>query len=1005
MSARNMDSHSRYGRSFSGGGNNAGGSGGGGGNNSGNQYRRQYSRSRSRSRERSREQAGYRRRNSRSRSRERSSQHHYRNAGSADKDLYRDLINDDYNEERGGSSYISNYNNSSRSNNNYHHRRDDSSERDRDRERDRERDRDRDRERDRERDRDRDQRWKHYDREPRERNSDFDRGSERSRDYRSHNNGNGNNALVSTNRDRDRRYSSDEESYDSDESDDSQYRRNNVRTSNEALNQIIIFGLKKHITEADIMGALIQVNMEPSSIRLIRKRPTGASRGFAFVEFNTVEEATRWMELTQGNLKLGDQRVFLQYSHKRITDWHCIKCGVYNFKRRFSCFMCMASRAESESIYTGGGEGIDEVSPILTKKIMLRNLDALTTEESVLTALQKVLPKLAKTISKVLISRDALTQTSRGFCYLEFETLVDSMDVHNALTALETPLRIDERDVCISYCNDAESNQAVSKDAQDATGQNSMHGALAAVPPSDAGGEYTLADVPRLAEYSASLYASTPAEHAHYVQYYTDYYVAEIKKGGQLGGGGTGEAQVTEANSGAAVALSAIQRKQKKMNSIETTATAAASAAAQAAAAVKASFAAQTVVAPRGNDGKTYPTPDVSRYQYDETSGYYYDPSTGLYYDAHSQYYYNNETGAYLYWDQRRSTYILATPASTQAALQETLAQEAAAAAAEQKEEDKKDKKDNSNKHDKVKVAKKIVKDMEKWAKQLNQKKDYTVVATPQPILPGRGDPGNEAPSTSRAAAGGAYADVGFSILEKKERGKLSDYVPQPTPINKLVNAYGGGSDSEEDNSGSVAAAAAGGGGGGAGGGTVDEMDYVDFQKLTCLLCKRAFQSHDILQKHLRMSNLHKENLAKLNVAGSTASVSNDDAGAAGLSYRDRAKERRLKYGEGDPPPPNRSRERFEHEIKNLQTRQKDGGGTAPAMPISSNNVGNRLLQKMGWSEGQGLGRKNQGRTQIIEAEARSNNIGLGNKSGTLAPGDDYKTYIKKMMKSRYENA
>lgn len=50
-----------------------------------------------------------------------------------------------------------------------------------------------------------------------------------------------------------------------------------------------------------------------------------------------------------------------------------------------------------------------------------------------------------------------------------------------------------------------------------------------------------------------------------------------------------------------------------------------------------------------------------------------------------------------------------------------------------------------------------------------------------------------------------------------------------------------------------------------------------------------------------------------------------------------------------------------------MQTRQKDGGGAAPAMPISSSNVGSRLLQKMGWSEGQGLGRKNQGRTQIIE--------------------------------------
>lgn len=81
-----------------------------------------------------------------------------------------------------------------------------------------------------------------------------------------------------------------------------------------------------------------------------------------------------------------------------------------------------------------------------SSEIMLRNLDALTTEESVLTALQKLIPKFAKTITKVLISRDTLTQTSRGFCYLNFETLVDSMDVHNAITTLDPPLRIDDRD-------------------------------------------------------------------------------------------------------------------------------------------------------------------------------------------------------------------------------------------------------------------------------------------------------------------------------------------------------------------------------------------------------------------------------------------------------------------------------------------------------------------------------------------------------------------------------
>ena len=58
----------------------------------------------------------------------------------------------------------------------------------------------------------------------------------------------------------------------------------------------------------------------------------------------------------------------------------------------------------------------------------------------------------------------------------------------------------------------------------------------------------------------------------------------------------------------------------------------------------------------------------------------------------------------------------------------------------------------------------------------------------------------------------------------------------------------------------------------------------------------------------------------------------------------------------------------------------------------------------MGWTEGQGLGRSNQGRTNIIEAETRVSNAGLGSKCSSYGnSGDDYKTYIKKMMKSRYE--
>lgn len=306
--------------------------------------------------------------------------------------------------------------------------------------------------------------------------------------------------------------------------------------------------------------------------------------------------------------------------------------------------------------------------------------------------------------------------------------------------------------------------------------------------------------------------------------------------------------------------------------------------------------------------------------------------------------------------------------------------------------DERKDPNKKEYKHDKVKVAKKIVKDMEKWAKQLNQKKD---IQMPMSSVPVRAEeikvmkPDNN-----------GYADVGFSILEKKEKVPIQKFTMEISqqPNSKLVPSYGSDSENEQEesarsvpssSSSSTAVAAS-------------EKDYVDFEKLTCLLCKRAFQSLEILNKHLKMSTLHKENLQKFNLTRGSLDMSAD--AQAALNYRDRAKERRLKYGEVDAPPINKSKERFQREMEKQASAVQVSSNLLAATPIGENNVGNRLLQKMGWTEGQGLGRSNQGRTNIIEAESRSANAGLGSKTTSFAPGDDYKSYIKRMMKSRYES-
>lgn len=101
-------------------------------------------------------------------------------------------------------------------------------------------------------------------------------------------------------------------------------------------NKIIVRGLAAHITEADINSDLIQCGLQALHVRLIRRKKTGASRGFAFVEFRTEEEATRWICYKQGMLIFNDHRAIMQYTYslpaemranqnKPQTDWYCAK--------------------------------------------------------------------------------------------------------------------------------------------------------------------------------------------------------------------------------------------------------------------------------------------------------------------------------------------------------------------------------------------------------------------------------------------------------------------------------------------------------------------------------------------------------------------------------------------------------------------------------------------------------------------------------------------------------
>uniref|UniRef100_A0A8B9P6I9 RNA binding motif protein 5 n=1 Tax=Apteryx owenii TaxID=8824 RepID=A0A8B9P6I9_APTOW len=336
--------------------------------------------------------------------------------------------------------------------------------------------------------------------------------------------------------------------------------------------------------------------------------------------------------------------------------------------------------------------------------------------------------------------------------------------------------------------------------------------------------------------------------------------------------------------------------------------------------------------------GTKYAVPDTSTYQYDESSGYYYDPITGLYYDPNSQYYYNALTQQYLYWDGEKETYM---PAAEGITYQQTATTTATKEVKEKKEKPK------------SKTAQQIAKDMERWAKSLNKQKENFKNSF-QPLS-----------TREEERKESAAADAGFALFEKK--GALSErqqILPEvikngedENPLKRgLVAAYSGDSDNDED--------------------LLERMEneeekLTDWKKMACLLCRRQFPNKDALIRHQQLSDLHK------------------------MKYRDRAAERREKYGIPEPPEPKRKKV-YDAGTVNYEQPTKDG--------LDNSNIGNKMLQAMGWREGSGLGRKCQGITAPIEAQVRMRGAGLGAKGSSygVSTADSYKDAVRKAMFARF---
>ncbi|KAL7411546.1 hypothetical protein BDY24DRAFT_417075 [Mrakia frigida] len=206
---------------------------------------------------------------------------------------------------------------------------------------------------------------------------------------------------------------------------------------------------------------------------------------------------------------------------------------------------------------------------------------------------------------------------------------------------------------------------------------------------------------------------------------------------------------------------------------------------------------------------------------------------------------------------------------------------------------------------------------------------------------------------------------------------------------------------------------------------TSEEFEYSDTTKNACLLCQRQLKSLELLRKHNAGSDLHKARstflslslslhhplhhlstrlgftllsdrfrFAKDRVLLAHQAQAQAAAAAAASEYRDRASERRTVFNQPVVPPSRSSH----HSHSGPQTSFKGGrkfveGPTAPPPPPPAgvapgkdeSNVGNKMLAKMGWKEGTGLGREGEGRVDPVMAASYASGSGLGASKPTEA--------------------
>ncbi|KAH6762981.1 suppressor of abi3-5 [Perilla frutescens var. hirtella] len=754
---------------------------------------------------------------------------------------------------------------------------------------------------------------------------------------------------------------------------------------------VVVKGLSQKTTEEDLYQILAEWG-PLRHVRVIKERNSGISRGFAFIDFPSVDSAKAMMDkLGHDGLLVDGRKLFFEYSkptggangslgmdsssrsghggYRNImvpSDWMCTICGCVNFARRTSCFQCNEPRTEdappadmaSSNPIATGKRG--EAGP--THVLVVRGMDENADEEMLRYEFSKHAP-----IKDLRLVRDKFTHVSRGFAFIHFYSVDDATKALEATNS--TTLEKNGQILRVAYA------KSIVGPGSGISGA-SQSSSLAA----------------------AAIEAATFAQQYDAVGWAPKEYNPEDNQSGggrEQSGHVAGQADSSGPQSG-------------------------------------------------------FVWDEASGYYYDAASGFYYDGNTGLYYDGNNGLWYSFDQQTQQYipcTDQNGKTaekrsdasktsdgfnnrkVIISAPAATvtsnekAASLPDAVQAAAAAAiAAEKKEKEKLKEIRLASKSSIMANKKKMNNVLSMWKQRSNEGQAPRMALEdnqPSPSIDERSNPASSLKSkfkneglttkesTPTQSAGlesqdrtkpisasssgtlkGVIRSSGFGVVksdtvytgpEGTSTSSFSTsspvtYVESSTPVTPYrtdASALGRYAPSSAVGSG-----------------------------------KRRFSempSTSVTNKEQSQTAYRDRAAERRSLYGSSSAFGDDDLNAGiGDSNRDPAYRRGVLDSMPFPPGVGGGRSTGDANIQSYEVITADRA-------IDESNVGNRMLRSMGWHEGSGLGKDGSGMIEPVQAKASETRAGLGihqpkkvDPSLEVQAGDSYKAVIQKKAIARF---